>query len=66
MEWGNQVSEKTGIVAGKKALNDLHYFLGKNGYKQVRIRNIYSGKLFSSGRTVSFFDFPGFPFAEMC
>lgn len=41
MEWGNdQVNEDTGIVAGKKALNDLHYFLGKNGYKQVSFYQI--------------------------
>lgn len=35
MEWDIHVNEKSGIIAGKKALNNIHFFLGKNGYKQV-------------------------------
>lgn len=29
------VSSKTGIIAAKKALNDLHYMLGKQNFSQV-------------------------------
>ena len=35
-EWGSQIDEKCGIIAGKKALNELHFYLGRNGYYQVR------------------------------
>lgn len=29
------VNSKTGIIAGKKALNDLHYTLGQQKFSQV-------------------------------
>ena len=33
--WGKQVNEKTGIIAGKKILNELHGFMGLQGFNQV-------------------------------
>ena len=45
-EWTNDISEtennsryvcpQTGIIAAKKALNDLHFQLGMKGYSQVK------------------------------
>lgn len=34
-EWGLNVDSKTGIVAARKALNDLHGELAENGFYQV-------------------------------
>ena len=31
------VSLKSGIISAKRALNDLHYWLGKNSYTQVSL-----------------------------
>lgn len=33
--WGKQCNESTGIIAGKRVLNDLHGFLGLHGFNQV-------------------------------
>lgn len=33
--WGKQVHEGTGIIAGKKILNELHGFMGLQGFNQV-------------------------------
>jgi glycogen debranching enzyme len=36
--WGEKgISLNTGIVCGRKALNELHDFLGKNGYNEVYV-----------------------------
>lgn len=43
MSWTNEeINQSTGIVAGKKALNKLHYELGKRGYDQVYVDQVDS------------------------
>lgn len=43
MSWSNEeININTGIVAGKKALNALHYDLGKRGFDQVFVDQIDS------------------------
>lgn len=34
-EWGKNVDESTGIIAAKKVLNDLHGYLGHEGFTEV-------------------------------
>lgn len=36
-EWDRNVDERTGIIAAKRALNDMHGYLGLNGYDQVYV-----------------------------
>nr|XP_018912835.1 PREDICTED: glycogen debranching enzyme [Bemisia tabaci] len=40
LEWGNEVNLSTGIIGGKRALNNLHYMLGKEGYSQVFVDQV--------------------------
>lgn len=41
MSWSNEeINVNTGIVAGKKALNKLHFDLGKRGFDQVFVDQI--------------------------
>ncbi|XP_025406439.1 glycogen debranching enzyme isoform X4 [Sipha flava] len=43
MNWSDEeINIETGIVAGKKALNELHYDLGKRGFDQVYVDQIDS------------------------
>lgn len=41
MSWSDkEININTGIIAGKKALNTLHYDLGKRGFDQVYVDQI--------------------------
>lgn len=41
MSWSDkEININTGIIAGKKALNELHYNLGKRGFDQVYVDQI--------------------------
>lgn len=43
MSWSDEeINMETGIIAGKKALNELHYDLGKRGFDQVYVDQIDS------------------------
>lgn len=43
MSWSDEeIGIDSGIVAGKKALNELHYSLGKRGFDQVYVDQIDS------------------------
>ena len=35
--WGSDVTKDSGIITGKKALNDLHAFLGNSGFNEVYV-----------------------------
>jgi len=41
MSWADtEININTGIIAGKKALNKLHYDLGKRGFDQVYVDQV--------------------------
>ena len=40
-EWGKQVTEKTGIIAAKRALNDLHGYLAENGFNTIFVDQMH-------------------------
>lgn len=41
MSWADtEININTGIISGKKALNELHYDLGKRGFDQVYVDQV--------------------------
>lgn len=40
-EWGKHVTEKTGIIAAKRALNELHDFLAENNFSKVYVDQMH-------------------------